>query len=208
MNKQTSFNFNALRDRIVELLYEDFPKEFLAKLTPTAEADWKQRRQEFTKDNPGLEGTPPAMPDDNGSNYVAVTRRDSDADDFVKDQGHTLTDLTQSRSGVEFEALCDPTTETKVWLSIDECPEEIWEESHWDDPAFTSAPTAAPVIRDERERLSREETRQLRDAVRFGGVEFIRDLLDHAQEVYRLAGTNFSSEFPPPPDPIDPDKFG
>ena len=207
MNTETSFNFDALRDRIIALLYDDFPKEFLAKLTPTADADWKRRCQEFARDID--ENEPPVMPIDDGANYAAVRRRDSDGDDFVKGQGHTLTDLTQSRSGVVFEELCDPSTETKVWLSIDECPEELLDENTTCDPSFEGAPQAAPVIRDERERLSPEETRQLRDAVRFGRVEFIKDLLDHAEEVYKRVFTDPYTLFQRRrPDPIDPDKFG
>jgi len=207
MNTETSFNFDALRDRIISLLYDDFPKEFLAKLTPTADADWKRSLQEFARDfEENLEEEVPVMPSDDETNYAAVTRFEYDVKGF-NDAFGGLTSLTQESSGVEFEELSDPST-TTLWLSIDECPDELRDPDHHchGEPGYSGAPLAAPVIRDQRKPLSPEEARQLRDAVRFGGVEFIKDLLDHALERYELT-VNTDSE-PAAPDPIDPDKFG
>ncbi len=203
MNTSTSFDFDALRDRIIALLYNDFPKEFLAKLTPTAEADWKRRCEKYGKED-GMKGNrPPALPIDDGNNYVAVTRNEHDFDDFVEGQAG-LRPFTEDEFGVEFEQLSDPAQETKMWLSVDTCPAALRPED-WE-PRFSEAPNAAPVIFDDRVRLSPEEARQLRDAVRFGGVEFIKDLLDRAQEVYKLTESTDSETSAP--DPIDPDKFG
>jgi len=93
--RDTSFDFDSLADRIVELLLADFPKEALARLTP------KGMKQLTAPAN-----DQPKLPPDGEGHYEAVVRAEAD--------GYDAAEL--------FEP--NPDVPLRVWLPIDEIPPE------------------------------------------------------------------------------------
>jgi uncharacterized protein (DUF1778 family) len=209
---ENSFDFKALGERLVTLLLDDFPKQFLAKLTPKGQADYAQKIEDSI-DDPFDDAK---LPIDIGEGfYSPVMAKEHyslmDRDDYV-------TAGYESWLGAEFER-GNPkiNDESQLWISIDQIPEGMMPteeqlrdyyagtpgehpgEDPVDSPWNTDIPEAAPVVRDKRQKLTVDEFDALRRAIHLGGSEFMETLIQTAMEKYPVADEERPTE------PIDPD---
>jgi len=189
---ENSFDFEALGDRLVTLLFDDFPKKFLAKLTSKGAEDFAQREDASFPRDGGYGFYSPVM----AKEYYSFAY---DADSSGYEQW----------VGAEFEK-GNPmiNDESHLWISIDRIPDgmmpteeefrTLLDEGQVEQPtAFI--PEAAPVVRDKRQKLTVDEFDALRRAIHLGGSEFMETLIQTAMEKYPVADEERPTE------PIDPD---
>jgi hypothetical protein len=195
-----SFDFNAIADRIVELLFADFPKEVLARLTP------KAMKQLTVPEN-----DQPKLPPDGEGHYEAVPlsyrgdlrlhRKQGEAWRGIG-SGDVTAYLSEAVLGVTPPdgARDEP---LKVWLRMDKIPPE----RRSDDWKPGDVPEAAPVIRDARKKFTGDELRSFMRAFHLGGDGFIDIILSSCHDYW-------DDDFDPhdrgqsPVEPIDPKTFG
>ena len=173
-----SFDFNAIADRIVELLFADFPKEVLARLTPKA-----MKQLTVPKNDQ------PKLPPDGEGNYEAVP--------LCQVMMRELQwDVAQWDVAPRDEPL-------EVWLRMDKIPPE----RRSDDWKPEDVPEAAPVIRDARKKFTVDELRSFMRAFHLGGDGFVDIILSCCSE-YWDDDFDPHDRGQSPVEPIDPKTFG
>ena len=192
---ENSFDFNALGERLVTLLFDDFPKEFLAKLTSKGAADFAQQNEDA------------GLPTDGGYGFYSPVMAKEHYS--LKNDEDFYASGYEGWVGAEFER-GNPTIndEPRMWISIDRIPEgmmpteerlkTLLDEGQVEYPT-AYIPEAAPVVRDKRQKLTVDEFDALRRAIHLGGSEFMETLIQTAMGKYPVADEERPTE------PIDPD---